>query len=155
MRTEQSSTTGDDPPARLSYVIARVERVLRRRLEEAIEPYGLTLTQYMTLSMVRDRRGLSNAQLARRSFVTPQSMNDVVCTLERRGLIRREVDPAHRRISRAELTESGRDTLIACDKATSEVEDRMLTGLAPDERDRFMVALLGCVRELGGGLRTI
>ena len=37
------------------------------------------------LSILRDRPGLSNAQLARRSYVTPQSMNEVLAALEAEG----------------------------------------------------------------------
>ena len=53
---------------RLSYVIGRLDRVLRRRLGAALEPAGLTLPAYTALSVLRDRDGLSNAQLARRSL---------------------------------------------------------------------------------------
>jgi len=58
---------------RLSYAIARLDRVLRRRLTAAVEPTGLTLPAYTALSVLRAQDGLSNAQLARRSLVTPQS----------------------------------------------------------------------------------
>ena len=42
---------------RLSYVIGRLDRVLRRRLSAAIEPIGLTLPAYTALSVLRVRMG--------------------------------------------------------------------------------------------------
>jgi hypothetical protein len=53
--------------------------------------------------VLRARPGLSNAQLARRSLVAPQS---ILAKLERRGLVGREVDPGHGRILRATPTEA-------------------------------------------------
>ena len=70
-----------DAEPRLSYVIGRVERVLRRRITAAVEPSGLTLPAYTALSVLRVQDGLSNAQLARHSFVTPQSMSEVLTLL--------------------------------------------------------------------------
>jgi hypothetical protein len=61
---------------RLSYLIGRLDRVLRRQLSTAVEANGMTLPAYTTLSVLRADDGLSNAQLARRSMVTPQSMSD-------------------------------------------------------------------------------
>ena len=66
---------------RLSYLIGRLDRVLRRRLSAAVEPVGLTLPAYTALSVLRAQDGLSNAQLARRSLVTPQSMSEVLALL--------------------------------------------------------------------------
>src|SRR5438067_9226765 len=66
---------------RLSYLIGRLERLVRRRLATALEPAGLTLPAYTTLSVLKAQNGLSNAQLARRSLVTPQSMSEVLAFL--------------------------------------------------------------------------
>ena len=82
---------------RVSYVIARLDRAIRRGIEERLAPHGLSVSQYTALSVLRNRPGLSNAQLARRTFVTPQAMNEVVASLEDAKLIKREVDPNHRR----------------------------------------------------------
>ena len=58
-----------------------------KQIEEAVKPRGLTVPQYTTLSVLRRHSGLSNAQLARRSLTTPQSMSEVIAALERNGLI--------------------------------------------------------------------
>src|SRR5439155_21814414 len=88
---------------RLSYVVGRLDRVLRRRLGEALAPHGLTVADYTALSVLRSRSGLSNAQLARRTLITPQSMNEVLGRLVERGYVDRSQDTDHGRIIRAEL----------------------------------------------------
>ena len=89
---------------RLSYVIGRLDRVLRRRLSAAIEAAGVTLPAYTALSVLRAQDGLSNARLARRSLVTPQSMSEVVTQLVEQGYARRRAEPGHGRVIRIELT---------------------------------------------------
>jgi DNA-binding MarR family transcriptional regulator len=147
-----------DPPTadagtgpRLTYLIKRLEMAERARMEEVLQAHGVTLHQYTALSLLERRDGLSSAQLARRHFVTPQAMNQLVASLERDGLIRREPDPANRKILRASLTDGGRATLTACHTAVDELEQRMLTGFTPDQVREFRAALERGLRGLTEG----
>jgi DNA-binding MarR family transcriptional regulator len=115
---------------RLSYLIGRLDRVLRRRLSVAVEPHGLTLPAYTALSIVRANDGLSNAELARRSLITPQAMSEVLALLVERGYVRREASNGVGRVIRTELTPAGVKALALCDRAVDEVEGRMTAGLA-------------------------
>ncbi|MGZ4383310.1 MAG: MarR family winged helix-turn-helix transcriptional regulator [Gaiellaceae bacterium] len=137
------------PPPRLAYVVGRLERALRRRIDEAVQPLGLTTPQYTTLSVLALRGGLSNAQLARRAFVRPQSMSELVAVLERDGLVEREAHPTHRRILRTQLTREGRLLLGRCDRAVDAIEAEMLRELGDGERRSLLDALEACVRGLG------
>jgi DNA-binding MarR family transcriptional regulator len=133
---------------RLSYLIGRLDRVLRRRLTAAVEPAGLTLPAYVALSVLRAQDGLSNAQLARRSLVTPQSMSEALMQLVERGYVRRRADPDHGRIIRTELTEAGSRALERCDRAVDEVEQDMLENLDADDVANLRNALIHCGRAL-------
>jgi len=133
---------------RLSYLIGRLDRVLRRRLSAAVEPFGLTLPAYVALSVLRAQDGLSNAQLARRSLVTPQSMSEALAKLVECGYVRRRSDPGHGRIIRTELTAAGRRALERCDRAVDEVEREMLGGLAATDVARLRETLVHCGRAL-------
>ena len=137
---------------RLSYVIARLDRAIRRGIEERLAPHNLSVSQYTALSVLRNRPGLSNAQLARRSFVTPQSMNEVIASLEEAKLIKREVDRNHRRILRARLTAQGNRLFERLDKEIGELEEEMLAGLSEAERRQFTDTAVSCVHRLGAGL---
>jgi DNA-binding MarR family transcriptional regulator len=141
-----------DTLPRVSYVVARLDRAVRREIDDRVRRHGLTATQYTALSVLATRTGLSNAQLARRSYVTPQSMSQIIGALERGGLIERTPDPAHRRILRAELTRKGRRVLASCDRAVDEMERRMLGDMRAQDRDELQQQLIACVRRLGAGL---
>jgi DNA-binding MarR family transcriptional regulator len=132
---------------RLSYVIGRLDRVLRRRLSAAVEPVGLTLPAYTALSVLRAQDGLSNARLARRSLVTPQSMSEVLSVLVEQGYVRRNAS-GHGRVIRIELTKAGSRALERCDRAVDELEREMLGELDADEAAGLRDALLRCGRTL-------
>ena len=114
---------------RLSYVFGRLERVLRRRLSSAVESHGLTLPAFTALSVLQAQDGLSNAQLARRSLMTPQSMSEVLAFLAERGFVRRSAEPDDRRIVRIELTAKGIRVLSRCNREVTEIEQEMLVDL--------------------------
>ena len=137
------------PPMRLSYLIGQLDRVLSRRLSEALARHGLTLPQYTALSVLRARGRSSNAQLAERSFITPQAANEVVKTMEANGWVMREPDPMNRRVVLLSLTEAGNSLLGECDAAADHVEGAMLDSMDADDAGKMLQVLLhACVRNL-------
>jgi len=117
-----------------------------------LDGIGLSVQEYTALSVLRRRPGLSNAQLARRSLVAPQSMIETLTKLERRGLVVREVDPAHSRILRTEPTAEGLGLLAAADPSIAAIGERMLVDVPPREREIVMAGMLSAMRRLSGGL---
>jgi DNA-binding MarR family transcriptional regulator len=143
-----AATTAVQSP-HASYLVARLDRGLRREIGRLVEPHGLSVAQYTTLSILRSRGGLSNAQLARRLWVTPQSMNEVIAVLERHVLIERVPDPANRRILRTALTPRGAEVLAACDVEILQMEEQLLGDLTPEARTQFVQALEVCAHRIG------
>ena len=123
-------TTGDKPKARvqqrLTYVIGGLDRLLRRHMTDALAPLGITLAQYTALSVLEARGALSNAQLAVRSFITPQSANEVMVAMAARGFVTREADPSHGRVILLRLTDEGSAILRECEQVLRPLERRML-----------------------------
>jgi len=141
----------EKPEPRISYVVARLERAIRQAIGVRVKPYGLTTLQYTTLSVLGHRGELSNAQLARRSYMTPQSMSEVIDALEQKGLIERNPHPNHRRVFPAALTAEGRRVLRACNDAVDELEQEMLADLTPHQQRSLRNGLLAAVRALNAG----
>ena len=79
-------------------------------------------------------------------------MNEVLLTLERRGLVRRRAHPEHGRILQTRLTPKGRRLLAACDDEVHQVEARMIGDLSAGEQAALRHGLLSGVRALHGGL---
>lgn len=136
---------------RLSYVVARLERAVRRRINEIVRAYGLTTLQYTLLSVLGRNSGLSNAQLARRSYVTPQSMHEMLQALEDKGLVSRSPAPNHGLIRQACLTARGQKVLALCEEAVDQFEDEMMSGLDAKSRAQLLASLKVCVRNFHAG----
>ena len=132
-------------------MVGRLDRAIRREIGALVAPFGLTVSKYTALSILRDRPGLSNAQLARRSYVTPQSMNEVLVALEADGLIVRSPAVNHRRVVEVTLSDRGQEVLVACDRAVTHMENAMLADLDEAGREQLLEALVGCVYRLGAG----
>jgi DNA-binding MarR family transcriptional regulator len=130
-----SSSEGDDERPLITYVVGRLDRVIRSRLGEALAPHDLTVAQFTTLSILARRPGLSNAQLARRALILPQSMIQVISALESRGLIVRT--PAGGRTLQTQLTTAGQALLASTQGVTRALEAEMLAGDAgPQDAER-------------------
>lgn len=125
----------------LLYMVKQVELVVRSHLDELVRPSGITALQYTALTVLQRHDGLSAAQLARDSFVTAQSIADLVRSLETRGLIRRERNPNNRRELLILLTEEGRALLAQYEEPVRELEERMVRDLTAHQTEQFRQAL--------------
>ncbi|MFF3314917.1 MarR family winged helix-turn-helix transcriptional regulator [Streptomyces sp. NPDC003035] len=132
----------------LLYLLKRTELAVRARLEELLKPAGVTALQYTALTVLERHDGISAAQLARDSFVTAQSMADMVRALESRGLIRREPNPANRRERLILLADPGRRLLAEYAEPARRLEERMVADLSAEEIGTLRKALVGAWRSL-------
>jgi DNA-binding MarR family transcriptional regulator len=128
----------------ISYLIANLSRAISRELSRDRLP-GVAVPQIAPLLLLAREPGLSNAQLARRLHVSPQSMNEVIIDLEREGLIRRRADGTNRRILRAEVTAAGNRQLSRWDETIAELEQRLFAGLSSAQVEALARSLERCV----------
>ncbi|KUM88081.1 MULTISPECIES: MarR family winged helix-turn-helix transcriptional regulator [Streptomyces] len=128
-------------PPSLLYMVKQVELVVRSHLDELVRPSGITALQYTALTVLERHDGLSAAQLARDSFVTAQSIADLVRSLETRGLVRRERNPRNRRELLILLTEEARALLAQHAGPVRELEERMVRDLTAHQTEQFRQAL--------------
>jgi len=123
---------------RILYLIKRAEIEVTSRMSRALEKYNITVTQFTVLYFVRHDKGdLSSAQLSRRFSMTPQSMNELIADLQRKKLLKKAVDPAHKRILRISLTAKGTQLLNDCNAVLDHVEEELLNSMSSAEMEKF------------------
>ena len=144
--------SGSDQPEntveRPGYLIKRAQAALHAEMSRALHEHGVTLSQFAVLTALAEEPGLSNAELARRAFITPQSMNENLRELEQRAWVARSQHPAHRRILRTELTDKGREILRTCGAVVTVIEERMLADLDAEQRRQLVTSLSTCIAAL-------
>ena len=138
----------------VGYVLKQAAVALRNAMDAALRPLHLTVPQYACLELLGERPGLSNAELARGTFVTRQSMNIVLRGLQERGLVTRPAVALRGRELPTALTPAGREHLDAASAAVLGVEKRMCGDLTPERRQALLETLAACVRNLTGPGRT-
>ena len=132
----------------VGYLLKQAQSLLHARMEEALKPLELTVSHYSCLFHLRLEPGISASELARRTFVTRQSMNVMLQQLVDRGLVVRP-ESAGRALP-AELTADGSRSLDAAQVLVDAVEQRMLAGMSAGERSALGDGLASVVRSLGG-----
>ena len=128
----------------LLYLVKQVELAVRAQLDDIFRPIGLTALQYTALTVLERHENMSSAQLARHSFVTAQSMADMIAALESHGLIERHRDEADRRRLVVALTAEGRALLDRYRGEVRALENSMLAGLTEAEVLTLRTALSTC-----------
>ena len=126
------------------YLVKRAQSLINLSLEEIVSRHGLGIPHYVVLALLAETPGLPNAELARKAFVTPQSMNEALQQLEASGFVERQRSPSNARILNAQLTQSGEKKWRSVNDNVLDLEERLLLGLSRDE-----------VRALNRSLETI
>lgn len=122
-------------PSGVCYLIGRLDHALNRRIRDALTPLGLTVSQYTALSFLESQAQISNAQLAERTLISPQSANEMIKQMEKKGWVEREPDPSHGRIVRLSLTPAGQSLLDAAHNHVARLEAGMLAKLSATQRN--------------------
>ena len=142
------SQDGVDLDKSLGYLLKEASSALRAAMEEVLRPLGMSVTHYACLELLAQRPGLSNSELARGAFVTRQTMNVLLRSLERDGDVTRPAEAPVGKVLPTRLTPAGRRRLEKATAAVRSVEVRMLAGITEsDQADAFRI-LKGMVHSL-------
>lgn len=139
---------GIDLETSLGYLLKEASSALRAAMEAVLRPLGMSVTHYSCLELLAQRPGLSNSELARGAFVTRQSMNVLLQTLERDGIVTRPAEAPVGKALPARLTPRGRRSLAEASAAVRSVELRMLSEFGEDEREAASRVLRSMIRSL-------
>ncbi|WP_136706188.1 MarR family transcriptional regulator [Agromyces sp. H66] len=142
---------GEPATARLNYSAYRLARALNRFAENAALAHGVTLSQFLVLQVLGEGVPLSNAHLARRTFVSAQAAHNVSNELIESGLVERGAHPSNKRIRLVQLTEQGWDVLGQCHAELRAHEDRLSELLGGEVHGSLAEALDRSAQALAGG----
>lgn len=109
----------------IAYLLRQAAAALRAALDAEFAVADLTGPQFLVLNLLAAYPGVSGAELARLTQLTPQTINLVVRKLERDALVHREPHASHGRVLCVALTPKGRQTLQRCKRLADAVERRM------------------------------
>ena len=115
--------------------------LFKRRLRQLPAPGELSLPESSALRKLERGGPATVTALAKAEQISAQSMGATLSTLEGRGLVKRQSDPADGRRAVMSITESGLSALS--DKRSARIAQlarALATGFTPGEIDQLMAA---------------
>ncbi len=121
--------------------IEQVYRHLEHLYEELIHPLGINMLEWYALRALYEQDGLTASHLAALVCRHPSSMTALLDRMERKGLLRREVDSDDRRSVRIYLTDAGRALQPRVESIAGQLEHLINEALTPEQMDTFLYVL--------------
>ena len=134
------------PEGHLGYLVRQASVAVRAAMEKALADIEITPPQFSVLTMIVSYPGVSGADLARLTFLTPQTINVIVRNLERDGAIEKTAHATHGRILRLHATAKGQTLLKRCRARVAEVEAQF-GGLLGKDEEKIVRRWLSAVAE--------
>jgi DNA-binding MarR family transcriptional regulator len=140
------------PEGHLAYLVRQANVALRAAMEKALADLDVTVPQFAVLTMIAAYPSVSGADLARLTFLTPQTINVIVRNLENAGAIEKSAHAVHGRILQLAVTAKGQALLRRCRSRVHAIEDRIAALVGRDD-ERVIRRWLSAVAETLGKKR--
>lgn len=135
------------PSERLGIVLADAYAALIDAKTAALAPHHLTVARYAILGTLYTADGSSGAALARACGVTPQTISELLASLEAEGLIERRAPTTGRAIT-THLTQLGRSRVLTADRDAGAIEVALAESFTDHERAQLRDLLTRATRVL-------
>ncbi|WP_326648331.1 MULTISPECIES: MarR family transcriptional regulator [unclassified Streptomyces] len=135
-----SSSGASDADGLLAEQLLRLTRRLHRSQKRQLESADIAITpaqSRLLRTVAHYDEPPRMADLAACLEVVPRAVTSLVDGLETSGCVRRVPDPSNRRVTRIELTDTGRATLRALRSARRAAAEDILAPLTAEQREVF------------------
>jgi DNA-binding MarR family transcriptional regulator len=134
-------------------LMIKLGRITVHRFTEALEPFGIRPRHVAALIELRDSGELPQQSLCGQLHLDPTNLVAILNELEERGYATRRRDPEDRRRHLVEVSKKGLAVIEEVSEVMDGVEDDLLDGLDPAEREQ-LEGVLTSIWERSGGYET-
>jgi DNA-binding MarR family transcriptional regulator len=131
----------DRPPEELSgytgFLLGYLGERSRRNFIALLEPHGVHPRDFGVLTVLANRPGITQQELAALAHVDPSSMVALLDDLEARGFAERRVDPDDRRRRTLFLTKKGQQQMRVLQREARKAAKQFLDRLSEEEADEL------------------
>jgi DNA-binding MarR family transcriptional regulator len=128
----------------------KLGRITLHRFTEALEPFGIRPRHVAALIELRDSGELTQQSLCGQLHLDPTNLVAILNELEEQGYATRRRDPADRRRHIVGISKKGIAVIDKVAAVMDGVEEDLLDGFGPAEREQFE-GLLASIWERSGG----
>jgi DNA-binding MarR family transcriptional regulator len=138
---ETSTSNGIEVAEFAGQLFFRLWRASHTRIAEGLDSIGLTPALFGVLNILGARKGAIQQEIGSAMGVDPSTMVSLIDELEAAGLAKRRPHPTDRRAREVKITPKGRRLLERGRRMALQVEDEVLRGLTPGERQELLKLL--------------
>jgi DNA-binding MarR family transcriptional regulator len=131
-------------------LMMKLGRITMHRFTEALQPFGIRPRHVAALIELRDRGELTQQSLCGQMHLDPTNLVAILNDLEQQGYATRRRDPEDRRRHLVEVSKKGIAVIDQVSEVMDQVEDDLLDGFEPAEREQ-LEELLTAMWERSGG----
>ncbi|MCX6503049.1 MAG: MarR family transcriptional regulator [Microbacterium sp.] len=132
----------------LAFLLARANARSLAGAHAALAPFGLKARSYSVLALAASDARPTQRELSDFLRLDPSQIVALIDDLAARGLVRREPDPADRRVKVVVATVKGRALHEEAYRGAEQAEIETFAGLTDEQRDRFTVLLRGLAADV-------
>lgn len=119
------------------YTIKQVQQQIHTQMEDVLRPLDLNISQYNVLKNLEATEFVTGAELARKAFITPQTMHTMLMTMERKELVLRSPVEGNKKVMGVAITSRGVAVLGDAEEALSGVYKKANSALSSDEHAKL------------------
>lgn len=127
----------------VGYLLRQAANAYQTHLARVLDDLDVTPPQFSVMTMVAAYPGLSNADIARLTFLTPQTVSVIIGNLVKAGVVSRRPHEIHGRIQHLDLTDKGQTLLQAARKRVHAVEKDLVKGVNSTDQEMLKHWLAG------------
>ena len=131
-------------------LMIKLGRITVHRFTEALRPFGIRPRHVAALIELRDHGELTQQSLCGRLHLDPTNVVAILNELESKGYATRRRDPKDRRRHLVEVSKKGLAVIDKVSEVMDGVEEELLTGFEPAERQE-LESLLTAIWDRSGG----
>jgi MarR family transcriptional regulator for hemolysin len=137
MSQSSQRNTGPEDDSYIGYMLSDVARLIRTIFDRRVRDIGLTRAQWLVLTRVYRRPGVSQTELADMLEIDRASAGRMIDRMEKNGWVERRADRADRRINRLHLTDEARKVHADMWAIAEATVDDALSPLSASEREQY------------------
>ncbi|KUP07597.1 transcriptional regulator [Bacillus coahuilensis m2-6] len=147
----QEGLSPQEQSLKLFIVLSRAFKVISEKSNSGISSFGLNPTEFAVLELLYHKGKQPLQQIGEKILLASGSITYVVDKLEKKGYLERVSCPNDRRVTYAEITESGNKFIGDIFPAHVDMLHEVMSVLSPEEKDEA-IALL---KKLGLSIRDL
>ena len=127
--------------SRPGFLVRRLHQIHAAMFAEECGAFNITPIQYGLLTILLEQPGLDQISLGSELGIDRTNVADVLVRLEDRGLVRRQVSRADRRMKLASLTDAGETLTRQMESHMKRAQERLTAPLGENDRAQFLELL--------------